>query len=208
MIWILGCGPGSASFLTPAAAAAAAGSAALIGAPSLLALFPQSRAAKIPVTAAPRALARINAARRAGRRVAVLVSGDPGLCSLARFVVARFGRAHCRIVPGISSVQLAFARLGLEWRNARIISAHAQVPDIKPESLLLDDRIAVLAGHPASAAWLGRLIRAMRKTHRVFWCESLSLPQERVAEIKSNSSWRRPRKAAGILMLVRRELVK
>jgi len=47
------------------------------------------------------------------QRIAVLVTGDPGLFSLAKPVIERFGRTRCRVIPGVSSVQTAFARIGV-----------------------------------------------------------------------------------------------
>ena len=61
--------------------------------------------------------------------VTVLVSGDPGFFSLAKLVLRRFGRENCRIVPGISSVHVAFSRICLDWADAKIISAHVSDPD-------------------------------------------------------------------------------
>ena len=38
------------------------------------------------------------------KNIAVLVTGDPGIFSLARLVIERFGREQCRVIPGISSI--------------------------------------------------------------------------------------------------------
>lgn len=203
MIQILGCGPGSPDFLTPAVLRGVAECDVLIGAQRLLALFQGAPAEKIPATGTEHALQLVQDARDAGRRVAVLVSGDPGVCSLARLVIARFGLAACHIVPGISSVQVAFARLGLEWHDARIISIHGGMPNAEPDDLRMTAKIAVLTGHPASAEWIQRLLSTVRMTHRAFWCVSLSLPDERVEEIAAPSNWRVPEHVNGILVLIR-----
>ena len=118
-IFVVGCGPGARSIL-PTLRRAVAEAEALVGSRRLLDLFAdggrQERTVVEGDVAA--ALAAIETHRAAGRRVAVLVSGDPGLFSLARCVAERFGRANCRFIPGVSSVQLAFARLGLDWSDA------------------------------------------------------------------------------------------
>lgn len=73
--------------------------------------------------------------------------GDPGLASLAKLVLRRFGLHACEVLPGISSVQVAFARLGLDWLDARILSAHARLPLAVLGELSDYAKLAILAGH-------------------------------------------------------------
>ena len=61
-----------------------------------------------------------------GRRVCVLASGDPGFFGIARALLRTLDRRTLRIVPAPSSVALAFARLGLPWDDAVVVSAHGR----------------------------------------------------------------------------------
>ena len=91
-------------------------------------------------------LSKIESLRPKGP-VTVLVSGDPGFFSLAKLVLRRFGRENCRIVPGISSVHVAFSRICLDWADAKIISAHVSDPDQAiDQSVAKESKIAVLLG--------------------------------------------------------------
>ncbi len=56
----------------------------------------------------------------------VAVSGDPMFHSVASRIVAALGRERVHIVPEVSSVQLACARLGVAWDAAAIVSAHGK----------------------------------------------------------------------------------
>ena len=90
-IIIAGCGPGSLDYLTPAARKAVEQADVLIGAGRLLELFPGHCAEKIVVGSdVENILGQIVTRRR--KRIVVLVTGDPGLCSLAGPVLKRFGR--------------------------------------------------------------------------------------------------------------------
>jgi precorrin-6Y C5,15-methyltransferase (decarboxylating) len=60
----------------------------------------------------------------AGRRVCILASGDPGFFGIVRALAVRFGPAGLSVHPAPSSVALAFARLGLPWDDAAVVSAH------------------------------------------------------------------------------------
>ncbi|HMC52558.1 MAG TPA: precorrin-6y C5,15-methyltransferase (decarboxylating) subunit CbiE [Acidimicrobiales bacterium] len=59
-------------------------------------------------------------------RVCVLASGDPGFFGIVRPLAERFGRNHLEVHPAPSSVSLAFARLGLPWDDAVVVSAHGR----------------------------------------------------------------------------------
>lgn len=67
----------------------------------------------------------IAAARQAGERVAVLATGDPLCHGIGSFLAARLGSTALQILPAPSTLQLAFARLGRAWQDARIASCHS-----------------------------------------------------------------------------------
>lgn len=184
VIAIVGCGPGSADYLTPLARQVVEQAEVLIGARRLLDLFPEHRGERVVVGGdVDGVLGEIGARRR--RKVAVLVTGDSGLCSLAQPVIKRFGREACELVPGISSIQVAFARVGLDWLDARIIDAHGASPGIEPDALADEDKIAILAGRPESPGWVARLARMLGDGYRFYICENLTLPEEKVRQVRS-----------------------
>jgi cobalt-precorrin-7 (C5)-methyltransferase len=177
-ITIVGCGPGAIEYVTPAALSAIRQARVLVGARRLLDQFPEVEAERIIVGAdVPCALDAMS--RHVGTLpIAVLVTGDPGLCSLARPVLRRFG--PCRVIAGISSVQAAFASVGEDWLGARILSAHDRIPDLDPATLATEPKIALLAGNPATAAWVRELSAALAATHTLTLCENLTLENESV----------------------------
>ena len=182
-ITIVGCGPGASDYLTPAAREAIESADVLVGARRVLDGLPPTRAERI-VLGADIAKALEAIAARVGReRITVVVSGDPGVCSLAQPVIRRFGRTVCRVIPGITAVQVAFARLGLDWFDATLLSAHEGIPAVSAESLGHSPKIAVLAGNASTLPWLRALGQALARTHILYVCENLTLPDERVHEM-------------------------
>lgn len=183
-ITIVGCGPGSPDYLTRAAIRAVQQAELLVGAQRLLDLFPDAEAEQLPIGGDVGQALDLIAAHAEHRPVAVLVSGDPGLFSLAKRVIQRFGRESCEVIPGVSSVQAAFARLGLDWADARIISAHKENPD---EALLAslrnEDKLAVLAGRQEAVEWIANLAVQLGKDRRIFVCQDLTLDNEQVLEV-------------------------
>jgi cobalt-precorrin-7 (C5)-methyltransferase len=184
---IAGCGPGSPEYLTPAVVSAVQWAEVLVGARRLLDLFPESPAEKIVADADVEKVLREIEVRRGMKRIAVLVTGDPGLCSLARPVVRRFGREACVVIPGVSSVQVAFARIGIDWLGAKIIDAHGQDPGVAPDALADEGKVAVLAGRKEAFPWISRLAARLGNDYRIYLCEDLTLPGEKVRLIDAEA---------------------
>ena len=66
----------------------------------------------------------IRAAQAAGKRVVVLATGDPLCHGIAAFLQSRLCIEACEVLPNLSTVQLACARLGLPWQEMKIVSVH------------------------------------------------------------------------------------
>ena len=142
--------------LPPAATQALASASAVAGARRHLAAVPlPPEADRIPLRRLDPALDAICA--HPGP-VAVLASGDPGFFGIVRALRAR-GVAPA-VVPAVSSVALAFARLGLDWDDALVLSAHGR--DVGPvtAAALAHPKAAILTGPPEAAT--GALRAALR----------------------------------------------
>jgi len=205
-IHIVGCGPGSAAYITPAASEAVRRADVLVGARRLIALFPESTAQTIIFGSdTEKTLDEIEACKGS---VTVLVSGDSGLFSLAKPVIKRFGRERCELIPGISSVQMAFAKVGVDWEYARIISTHAHLPDIDLESLAASDKIAVLAGGKDSMSWIEKMVEGLGNSHIVFICENLTMDEERVRQVTPEQLANISLASRSIVLIIKKGLFK
>jgi precorrin-6B C5,15-methyltransferase / cobalt-precorrin-6B C5,C15-methyltransferase len=81
--------------------------------------------------------------------VCVLASGDPGFFGIVRALAARFGPGALDVRPAPSSVSLAFARLGLPWDDAVVVSAHGR-PLFEAARLAATERKAAVLVSPDS----------------------------------------------------------
>lgn len=205
-ILIVGCGPGSLDYVTPAALQAIESSDLLIGARRLLDLFPSASAERVRVDTDVRTVLSTIEGFPDEKRIAVLVTGDPGLHSLAKIIVEHFGKESCKIIPGISSVQLAFARLGLDWSDVRIVSTHKENPVID-YSLTNASKIAILGGRKESTKWVEQLAN-LAGDYRIFICENLTLPNEIVHEVKVNELASIEVPSLTTFVLIKRNLLK
>ncbi len=210
-ITIVGCGPGSASFLTEAARRAIAEASILAGAPHLLEMFATPVHERICFGGDSgldlECLLSAVSERSGEKRTAVLVSGDPGISSLARPVLKKFGKDACEVIPGISSVQLAFARLGLDWTDARILSAHHGVPDISPETLSEFGIVAILGGHRRARDWIADLADNIGGGRVLVVCQDLSRFGERIERVPTAEFRLLSLSTRTIVLIIKEELL-
>jgi precorrin-6Y C5,15-methyltransferase (decarboxylating) len=89
------------------------------------------------------------------RRVVVLASGDPGFFGIVRALGERFGPDRLDVRPGVSSVAGTFARLGLSWDDAVVVSAHGREMRTAVNVCRARPKVAVLTGPGAGPAELG-----------------------------------------------------
>ncbi|WNM34295.1 precorrin-6y C5,15-methyltransferase (decarboxylating) subunit CbiE [Streptomyces sp. Li-HN-5-11] len=151
MITVVGTGTGA-----PPGAEVLAGADLVVGGRRHL------EAVRLPVTAervvlGPLAPALDVIERYAGeeRRVVVLASGDPGFFGIVRALAERFGPDLLDVRPGVSSVAAAFARLGLPWDDAVVVSAHGRDLRAAVNACRARPKVAVLTGPGAGPAELG-----------------------------------------------------
>ncbi len=204
---IVGCGPGGREYVTLAACGAVKQADVVVGSQRLLAMFDLAgkRSAELPARSAE-AIKVIGEQLEFGE-VAVLVSGDPGLYSLARSVLGSFGRDNCRVIPGISSVQAAFAAVGVDSSDVKVISAHGRAPEETADQLASYPKLAVLAGTPEAMKWTASLADQLGPGYQVFICENLTLPDERVMKSTAEKLLSMETSSLTVLLLIRSELL-
>jgi cobalt-precorrin-7 (C5)-methyltransferase len=206
-ITVVGCGPGSPEYVTPAAIAAVEKADLIIGTERLVRLFQSKPRQCVVVNSTVEQALNAIEQRPDCKNVAVLVTGDPGIFSLARLVIERFGREQCRVVPGISSIQEAFARLGLDWADAKILSAHKEDP-APDDSLLRSDKIAVLLGRARSLRWVAdHIMENAPADRRIFVFENLTLDDESVREARREELRDLPVSSRTVVLIIRGDLL-
>ncbi|MER5444078.1 precorrin-6y C5,15-methyltransferase (decarboxylating) subunit CbiE [Streptomyces sp. NPDC002764] len=94
-----------------------------------------------------------------GGRVVVLASGDPGFFGIVRVLAERFGSGRLDVRPGVSSVAAAFARAGLTWDDAVVVSAHGRALRTAVNVCRARPKVAVLTGPGSGPAELGAALR-------------------------------------------------
>ena len=125
-ILIIGVGPGAREYVLPVALKRIKNANCLIGARRALDLFPEFKKEKICFDGRLSRVIPYLKKHREDKKIAVLVSGDPGLYSLAQTIAKQFKNNEYEVISGISSLQIAFARIGESWQDVKIISLHGR----------------------------------------------------------------------------------
>ncbi|HSS08630.1 MAG TPA: precorrin-6y C5,15-methyltransferase (decarboxylating) subunit CbiE [Acidimicrobiales bacterium] len=121
------------------------------------------------------------AIEHAAGTVCVLASGDPGFFGIVRALAARFGPEGLEVHPAPSSVSLAFARLGLPWDDATVVSAHGRPLGDAARAVVGSAKAAVLVGPEAPPEALGKELLALDATPaEVAVCTRLGLERETI----------------------------
>ena len=145
---------------------------------AVAALAPASASAPAPAPAPS------DGASATTARVLVLASGDPGFFGIVRALAERFGPDALDVRPGTSSVAEAFARIGLPWDDAVVVSAHGRDPRTAFNACRSQRKTAVLTAPGAGPAEIGAALLAVPGIERrLVVATDLGTATERVEEL-------------------------
>ncbi len=180
---IIGAGPGTKEYLLPAALRQIKSSDCLVGAKRMLSEFKNLRKEEFFMEGNLRKIIPFVKKQKDKKRIAILVSGDSGLYSFLDIVSRNLKKDEYEVIPGISSLQLAFARIGESWQDARILSLHGRAIAGLAEEVKRNRRIFLFTDAyfpPQKIA--AYLIKNGIKKRRVVVFEQLGYPRERITD--------------------------
>jgi cobalt-precorrin-5B (C1)-methyltransferase len=177
---VVGVGPGSDELLLPAAWREVRSAEVVAGGSRVLDQYAPEGAERIVVGGdVAAALAQVRERLADGRRCVVLASGDPGMFGILAAVRRELPDVPLRVVPGISSLQLALARLGESWEGVAVASAHGRNPEQALATCVSSPRTLVLVDSSTTPAVFSAKL-AKRGAFEVTVLERLGYADERV----------------------------
>jgi precorrin-6Y C5,15-methyltransferase (decarboxylating) len=115
------------------------------------------------------------------RRVAVLASGDPTFYGVGARVVELAGSERVRILPALSSMSLACARLGWPMQHVEVVSLVGRPHETVRAALAPGRRLLVLLSAEGAAADVSRMVtHAGYGESPIALLEQLGGPDERI----------------------------
>jgi precorrin-6Y C5,15-methyltransferase (decarboxylating) len=117
---------------------------------------------------------------RVGKRVVVLASGDPLYFGIASLMVKKLGREAVDIYPNVSSLQLAFTRMGDAWHDAVLESLHGRSIQGLAQRIDGKRKVALLTDHINTPAAIALYLLQFGMTeYEAFVAENLGSEDER-----------------------------
>jgi precorrin-6Y C5,15-methyltransferase (decarboxylating) len=153
----------------------------LVGGERHLAFFADFHGKKIPIKKGLDALLEDLAILAEDHNIAVLASGDPLFYGIGERIVQKLGRDQVEFFPGPSSMQWAFARVGLKWDDATLLSVHGRPLEGILTKLRAVRKAALFTDGENSPA---RIAQRMVESNLTGWdawvAEHLAGPEERI----------------------------
>ncbi|WP_435005974.1 precorrin-6y C5,15-methyltransferase (decarboxylating) subunit CbiE [Tundrisphaera lichenicola] len=155
----------------------------ILGAPSTLSLVEGAVGRKVPLDPEmPEALRQVRAALNSARPVLVS-GGDPLFYGVARYLCDRLGKEQFEVIPHVSSMQLAFARVKESWDDAYLTSLAGRPFEAIVDRVRTAEKVGLFSSdeHPPSRIFRDLLDRGI-DYFKAYVCENLGSPDERVTQ--------------------------
>jgi precorrin-6Y C5,15-methyltransferase (decarboxylating) len=206
-VYIVGIGDDGVEGMTAQARRLVEAADVLVGPESCATLGPAGLRARLVAAANLEELVeRIEAG--GSNRIVVLASGDPLFYGTARYVCSKLGKDRFEVVPHVSSMQLAFARVKESWEDAFLANLSGQ----SIERVIDRVRSSETAGLFTSDQWPAPAVaRALLDEgidyFQAYVCENLGSPDERVTQGSLADIARDSFASPNVMILVRKARV-
>ncbi len=154
----------------------------LLGDEATLALVPGMGGVRETIGGAlSQVVARINAA--GSRRVVLLASGDPLFYGMARYLCDKLGKDRFDVLPHVSSMQLAFARVKESWEEAFLTNLAGRGLDHVLDKVRVAEKVGLFTSEANPPKAVARaLLNSRIDNFSAYVCENLGSPDERVTQ--------------------------
>jgi precorrin-6Y C5,15-methyltransferase (decarboxylating) len=152
----------------------------LLGAESTLSLVPGKGKSRLAVGAnLQEAIDRIQLAKN--QSIVILASGDPLFYGVARYLCDKLGKERFEVIPHVSSMQMAFARVKESWEDAFLTNLASHGIDSVIEKIRIADKVGLFTSDEYPPAAVARALLDSRLDYfTAYVCENLGSPDERV----------------------------
>lgn len=182
-VHVIGVGSDGSAGLTSRARDLLASAQLLIGSPHALSLVPELKAERLSVGADLQEAVRTLEAGFGKQRMVVVASGDPLFYGIARYLCDRLGKEHFEVLPHVSSMQMAFARIKESWDDAYLTNLATHPLDEVIDRIRIAEVVGLFTSEREDPPTVARALLARGLDYfRAFVCENLGGPDERVTQ--------------------------
>src|SRR5262249_22977150 len=180
-IHIVGIGNDGLAGLTARARALLHEAEVIFGPEPVLALLPELKGERHPLGADLHEATAQLAPLLGKKRTAVVAGGDPLSYGVARFLCDRLGKECFEVLPHVSSMQLAFARVKETWEEAFLTNLATHPLESVLDRIRVAETVGLFTSEAEGPAEVARALLARGLDYfRAFVCDNLGGPDERV----------------------------
>jgi precorrin-6Y C5,15-methyltransferase (decarboxylating) len=178
---VIGIGPDGTAGLSARTREVLAAAELVFGSDAALRLLPELAAERVHIGAdLPAAVEKLRA-NLGKRRIAVVASGDPLFYGTARYLCEKVGAENFEVVPHVSSMQLAFARIKETWEEAYLTDLATRPLDDVLDKIRTAETVGLFTTEAAHPARIARELLARGVDYFTAWvCENLGGKDERI----------------------------
>ncbi|MBN1910281.1 MAG: precorrin-6y C5,15-methyltransferase (decarboxylating) subunit CbiE [Pirellulales bacterium] len=152
----------------------------LVGDSIALGLLPESKAERLEIGTDFDIVVEQLAAPT-GQRIVVLAVGDPLFYGVARYLCDRLGKDRFEVVPHVSTMQLAFARVKESWEEAFLTNLAGHNLQSVLETIRGAEKVGLFTSETITPSDVARnLLDVGLDYFTAYVCENLGSPDERV----------------------------
>ncbi len=154
----------------------------LVGEDLTLARVPETKAERLRVgTDLDEAIDRLRTSPQ--KRIVVLAEGDPLFYGVARFLCDKLGKERFEVVPHVSCMQLAFARVKESWEEAFLTNLATHSLESVLEHIRTAEKVGLFTSEAVPPSAVARALLDWQIDYfTAYICENLNSPDERVTQ--------------------------
>jgi precorrin-6Y C5,15-methyltransferase (decarboxylating) len=180
-VHIIGVGSDGTAGLTSRARELLAAADLVLGSDNTLGLLPELPGQRQALGPDPQEAVRLVEENLGKKRIVVVASGDPLFYGVARYLCDRLGKEHFEVLPHVSTMQLAFARVKESWEEAYLTNLAMHPLDEVLDRIRTAETVGLFTSEKEGPPEVARQLLARGLDYfRAYVCENLGGPDERV----------------------------
>jgi precorrin-6Y C5,15-methyltransferase (decarboxylating) len=155
----------------------------VLGAEQALDRLPELKAERFRIGADLQELVRTLESNLGRQRMVVVASGDPLFYGVARYLCDRLGKERFEVLPHVSSMQLAFARIKETWEEAYLTNLATHPLEDVLDRVRTAETVGLFTSEQENPSVIAQQLLARGLDYfRAYVCENLGGPDERVTQ--------------------------
>ncbi len=155
----------------------------VLGSDSTLALLPELKAQRRPIGTDLQEVVDFIKTNFGRKRMVIVATGDPLFYGVARYLCDRIGKDSFDVIPHVSSMQLAFARIKESWEEAYLTDVGKRSLDEVLDRIRTTETVGLFTSEEHGPPQIARELLARGIDYfRAYVCENLGGPDERLTQ--------------------------